>query len=288
MDVSDLRIFQAVAQEGSVSEAARQLNYVQSNVTARINQLEKELNTTLFHRHRRGVTLNEDGRKLLGYTQKIITLMDEIKQSFQSDENPSGPLLIGSVETVSSLPSILSEYHKRYPRIDLSLVSGVTQHLLADVLQYKLDGAFVSGPIEHKDIIQEHLMEEKLVLITRSVDGMESIEGYKNKPLLVFREGCGYRARLIQWLQSEGIQPKKIMEFGTLETIFGVVASGLGVSLVPESTVTKLEKEGILSSYSIPAPFQKVSTVFIRRKDSFITNTMGAFLRTIQEYRSKG
>ncbi|TPG82454.1 LysR family transcriptional regulator [Brevibacillus laterosporus] len=285
MEISDLRIFQTVAEEGSVSQAAKRLNYVQSNVTARIQQVEKELGTSLFYRHRRGVTLNEDGRKLLGYTQKMLALMEEMQQSFQTSEDPSGPLLIGSVETVSALPMILASYHKQFPRVDLSLVSGVTQHLVSDVLHYQLDGAFVSGPIQHPDIVQEHVMEEELVLV--AARGIHSLEECKRKPLLVFRSGCGYRARLTQWLSTQGITPTKIMEFGTLETILAVVESGLGISLVPKSTVLRLHSEGNIGHFTLPEGYNQVTTVFIRRKDSFLTNTMRCFLNQIDQFHEQ-
>ncbi|MEJ8543936.1 LysR family transcriptional regulator [Brevibacillus borstelensis] len=286
MEISDLRIFQTVAELGSVSKAAKELNYVQSNVTARIQQLELKLGTELFYRHRRGMSLNPEGKKLLGYTQKILAMMEEIKLAFQDEEDPSGPLLVGSVETVSCLPDILSAYHKKYPRVDLSLMTGVTEHLIRDVLQYELDGAFVSGPVQHPELVQEPLIEEELVLIARAEGGPRSLAECSTRPLLVFRSGCGYRSRLVQWLGSQGITPTKIMEFGTLETILAVVASGLGVSLVPRPTVSRLEKDGKIRCFSIPDDYATVSTVFIHRRDSHMAGTMKKFLETIEAHRA--
>ncbi|WP_051968047.1 LysR family transcriptional regulator [Brevibacillus thermoruber] len=288
MELSDLRIFQTVAEHGSVSRAARELNYVQSNVTARIQHLERKLGTSLFYRHARGVTLNPDGRKLLAYAQKILAMMDEMEKAFQDEENPSGPLLIGSVETVSCLPAILSVYCRRYPRVDLSLVTGVTEHLVSEVLAYELDGAFVSGPIEHPEIVQELLTEEELVLITSGDGAPHSLDECKTRPLLVFRSGCGYRARLVQWLAAEGITPARIMEFGTLETILAVVASGLGVSLVPRAAVAHLEAAGRIRCHSIPREFGSVSTVFIRRRDAISSSSMRKLLETIRGFRDEG
>jgi DNA-binding transcriptional LysR family regulator len=288
VELSDLRIFQTVAEHGSVSRAARELNYVQSNVTARIQHLERELGTSLFYRHARGVTLNPDGRKLLAYAQKILAMMDEMEKAFQDEENPSGPLLIGSVETVSCLPAILSVYCRRYPRVDLSLVTGVTEHLVNEVLAYELDGAFVSGPIEHPEIVQELLTEEELVLIASGDGAPHSLDECKTRPLLVFRSGCGYRARLVQWLAAEGITPARIMEFGTRETILAVVASGLGVSLVPRAAVAHLEAAGRIRCHSIPREFGRVSTVFIRRRDAITSSSMRKLVETIREFREEG
>ncbi|MBE1444099.1 LysR family transcriptional regulator [Paenibacillus sp. OAS669] len=284
MDINDLKIFQTVAEQGSVSKAAKELSYVQSNVTARIQQLEHELGTTLFSRHRKGVALNADGRKLLEYTQKILKLMDDMKQAFHDQEDPSGPLLIGTVETVSSLPALLSAYCKQYPRVDLSLVTGVTEHLMNEVLQYQLDGAFVTGPIQHAEMEQDYLIEEDLVLIAKKDEAFSSLEHCLDKPLLVFRAGCGYRARLVQWLGQQGVAPAKIMEFGTLETILAMVSSGLGISLVPKSTIRHLEADGGLRCFTLPEQFSRITTVFIRRRDSLLGATMQKFLDNVSEF----
>jgi DNA-binding transcriptional LysR family regulator len=72
MESADLRIFQMVAREGSITKAALRLDYVQSNVTARVQQLESELGTVLFFRHNRGMTLSSSGKTLLVYADKIV------------------------------------------------------------------------------------------------------------------------------------------------------------------------------------------------------------------------
>jgi len=285
VDLNDLNIFQTVAREGSVSKAARELSYVQSNVTGRIQQLEQELGTTLFHRHRKGVALTADGRKLLEYSQKLFMLIDEMKQSFQDGEQPSGPLLVGTVETVSSLPTLLAGYCKQYPRVDLSLVTGVTEKLMDEVLHYQLDGAFVTGPIVHPELAQHQLVEDELVLIAGPDESFGTLEQCATKPLLVFRPGCGYRSRLTLWLARQGVAPVKIMEFGTLETILAMVRSGLGISLVPKSTVSGLEAAGGIRCFSLPDEYSRIATVFIRRRDSLVSATMQKLLDNVQSFR---
>ncbi|WP_409342337.1 LysR substrate-binding domain-containing protein [Paenibacillus sp. MBLB4367] len=287
MEISDFRIFRSVADHGSVSKAAKELNYVQSNVTARIQQLEQELGTVLFNRHRRGVALTADGKRLIVYAEQVLASIEEIKRAFQDSDDPSGPLVIGLVDTVSSLSRLLSEFYGRYPRIDLSLMTGVTEQLLKEVLQYRLDGAFVSGPIRHPDIAQEQLMEEELVLIAKAEGGPATLEECKTRPLLVFRDGCGYRARLMQWLEAEGIKPAKVMEFGvgTLETLLAVVKAGLGISLVTRSIAEQLERQGSIRCFSIPGELGRVSTVLIWRNDAYMTGGLRKLLDTVRSIR---
>ena len=286
MEFNDLKIFQAVAAHGSISKAALELNYVQSNVTARIKLLEKELQTPLFHRHKRGMVLNTEGKRLLEHSREILSKMEEMKRSFQDKSNPSGILKIGIVETVDALPDILSSYNLKYPNVELSLKAGVTDLLLQKVVDMKLDGAFVTGPIRHPLIEQVEVIHEKLVLVTKG--RTFSMEDITTRPLLLYNKGCGYRGRLESWMKVEGLIPKQIMEFGTFGTIIGSVAAGIGITILPESSVRNLVAGGTMFCHEVPEPYREITTIFIRRKDSLLTSTLQCFIDEIvtrREYR---
>lgn len=279
MDLNDLNIFQTVAAHGSVSKAAAELSYVQSNVTARIKLLEKELQTPLFYRHKRGMILNAEGKRLLQYTKSILSQFEEMKHAFQSTSAPSGVLEIGIVETVVALPSILHAYYSHYPDVELSLKAGVTEHLVQEVVEMKLDGAFVTGPVKHPLIEQFDVFHEKLVLVSQGADF--SVEDITTRPLLLYKKGCGYRERLETWLKMEGMIPKQIMEFGTFETIIGSVAAGIGMTVFPESSVSGLKAQGHVYCHALPEPYNEVTTVFIRRKEAYVTSTLQSFMDEI-------
>lgn len=280
MDLQALRFFQSVAELGSISKAARELNYAQSNLTFKIQQLETDLNTTLFYRHNKGTTLTDKGKVLLSYTEEVFQLLDEIKEMMSDDQTPKGPLVIGSMETTAAvrLPALLSKFHREYPAVDLTLKTGPTEQNVQDVLRYELDGAFVAGPIEHPELTYKTVIEEELVLVTDVFQqSLSSLEEIQNRTILVFRNGCSYRARFEEWLQHEGVIPKKIMEFGTLDGIIGCVSAGLGISLLPRSVVAKNVEEGLLSEHSIPEQFGKVKTIFIYRKDKYMSTSLEKF-----------
>jgi len=280
MEFKDLEIFQAVAKQGTITGAAKELNYVQSNLTARIHKLESELNTPLFNRHRRGMSLTPEGKKLLSYSQKILSLTDEMKQAVQNQTEPSGKLEIGTVETVIHLPKILSTYIKNYQDVDLSVFTGVTETLQREVLNHKLDGAFVTESDFHPDLVSHQVFQEELVLISDPSAG--SLEELKEKPFLCFSKGCGYRARLETWYKDQNITPKRVMEFGTLETILQSVTMGLGVTFVPKSAVNHLEQNGLIQCHSLPKQYSTIKTVFIRRADTYLTATIAKFIETIE------
>jgi DNA-binding transcriptional LysR family regulator len=280
VEFKDLEIFQFVAEKGTITEAAKEFSYVQSNITSRIQKLEAELNVPLFNRHRRGMSLTPEGKKLLVYSKKLLMLTDEMKKAVQSKNEPSGKLDIGTVETVIHLPKILSSYIKKYKNVDFSLFTGVTESLQEKVLNHKLDGAFVTESEFHPELVSHEVFQEELVLI--SDIRASTLEELKEEPFLCFSEGCGYRARLENWYKDENITPQKVLEFGTLETILRSVAMGLGVTFVPKSAVIQMEKSGLIQCHKLPDQYSLIKTVFIRRADTFITSTIEKFIETIE------
>ena len=284
MDIQALRFFQAVAKAGSMSKAAREINYAQSNLTAKIQQLEADLQTKLFYRHNRGTILTDKGKMLLSYSDEIFQLLNEVRNVMVDDYTPKGPLAIGSMETTAAvrLPQLLSKFHHQYPAVDLTLKTGPTEQHVADVLQYKLNGAFVAGPIQHPDLSFSNVIEEELVLITDTLEQpLQSIADLKKRTILVFRQGCSYRAQFEAWLHQEGVIPEKIMEFGTLDGIIGCVSAGLGVSLLPKSVVEKHMKDNLIMKHSIPEKFGKVNTIFIYRENEYVSVSLKKFIEMI-------
>lgn len=286
MNIKDLIIFQTVADCGSINKAAQQLNYVQSNVTSRIQKLEYDLNIKLFHRHQRGITLTNEGQAMLPYAQQIISLAEKIEMISEDKDSPTGKLDIASVETVIKLPLILSAFLNQYKQVELTLSTGVTAELKEKVLQYKLDGAFVTkSEITNDPNLKEiEVFHEKLVLIAASKEH-RTLEEIINLPLLRFSDGCGYRAKLNEWLADEHIEPSKVMELGTLETTLGSVISGLGIAYVPYSAVEEYEAKNVIRCYELPEKYSQITTIFIYRKSDYISSAVQKFIETIEEIK---
>ncbi|GIO14334.1 HTH-type transcriptional regulator GltR [Cohnella xylanilytica] len=287
MDIRDLRIFLAAAHEGSLTKAAEKLEYVQSSISIRIQRLESELNTPLFHRGRQGVRLTSSGEALKSYAEKIVSLMNEAERAVTDNSIPRGPLRIGSLETTAAirLPFILADYVAAYSEVDLSLRTGTTDELLHLVLRYELDGAFVATPVEHPELdVVEAGVEEFVLVIGGQLPSIDRPERLRNLTLLVFRVGCSYRRKLEDWLRSNGIKPAKLMEFGTLEGILGCIHAGLGVSLLPRSVAERARATYNLRYLDLlPDRSWTVPTLFIRRSDAYRTAAISEFIRISSE-----
>ncbi len=282
MDVADLRVFEAVARLGGMNRAAAELNTVQSNVTARIRCLEEAIGTPLFHRSSRGTALTDAGRRLLPYAERIASLIAEAKRAAADDGVPRGPLVIGTLETTAALrlSPVLSSYMAAHPQVDVTLKTGTSCELVGSVLAREVDGAFVCGPVDHPDLAEETVFEEDLALLSapsaRSLD--EALSGADLR-VIVLRVGCSYRLILEAMLARRGIVGIRVMEFGTLESIIACVSAGLGVTLLPRALAGRVWEEGRVAVHRLPGREGRVETVFIRRRDGFVSSALDAFLR---------
>jgi LysR family transcriptional regulator, cell division regulator len=161
-------------------------------------------------------------------------------------------------------------------------MTGTTDELIDQVINYRIDGAFVVGPVEHPAILQQEILKEDLVLIQSSQLQQTCETNLSQKPMIVFPQGCMYRALFEQYLRHLGIRPKRILEYTTIEGILSCVKSGLGVSIAAKSLVKDLENE--LTIHPIPAPFSCATTVFIRRHDSYESPALKAFLELVDQH----
>jgi DNA-binding transcriptional LysR family regulator len=267
-----------VAREGSITQAAERLGYVQSNVTARIKQLESELGTQLFLRHNRGMKLSSSGKILLPYADRIVGLLEEAAQALSSSSEPRGPLMIGSSQTTAAvhLPKLLTSYYKQYPNVMLSVTTGDSQTLIEKVLEYELDGAFIGCPCDHPELQSIPSFHDELVIVAAA--WVADLEEAATRPILVLNMNCSYREIMEQWVRSRSLTKPIIMEMGTLEAIIGGVAAGLGISLLPRIAINKHEADGTIRTHAIPDSFNHMTTEFIIRRDSFVSGTLSAFI----------
>jgi DNA-binding transcriptional LysR family regulator len=282
MDIHELNVFMHTAQEGTISGAAQKLHCVQSNVTARIKHLEEQLGTPLFYRTSKGVVLTSAGDLLRQYAERILALVAEAEHALTDHHHPRGKLNIGSMETTAAvrLPPLLSTYHQRYPEVELNLTTGPSEYAVQQLLEFKIDCAFVAGDIDHPELDTVHAFEEELVLITPAE--ITEFKQISSPNILVFRSGCSYRARLESWLRAEGRIPYRIMEFGSIEGIMGCVAAGMGVSFLPRSVTRRLQHHNC-SLLTLPEEVAHITTWLATRRDKQFSPAMQAFLNTLGE-----
>jgi len=287
MDSTDLAVFEAVARAGGITRAAAALHTVQSNVTARVQALERELGVPLFQRHSRGVALTSAGEALLPYAARIGTLLAEARRVASGGGEPRGPLYVGSLETTAGLrlPPVLAAFSTANPAVELTLQTGTTRELIAAVLEHRLEGALVVGPIGHAELVEERIFVEELVLVSspREASLEAALRRASGGRLLVLRAGCSYRERLERLLAERGIAGARLLEFGTLEGIIGCAAAGMGVTLLPRGVAQSARHAGRVAVHTLPPGEAFVETCFIRRADGFVSAALSRFVEACRQ-----
>lgn len=281
MDAADLKVFEAVARLGGMGRAAEALHTVQSNVTARIRRLEKELGTPLFRRHARGVEPTPAGHRLLPYALRAAQLLEEARRAALDDGTPAGPLIVGALETTAALrlTPVLTAFAAAHPAVDLTLRTGTTCELLDAVLMHQVEGAFVCGPVVHPELEVKPTFVEELALLTApGVRSLEDLWTGGEVRVVVLRAGCSYRQRLEGVLARRGIPAPRVLEFGTLEAVIGCVAAGLGITLLPRALMGPVWQEGRVVTHFLPPGEARAETVFVHPREGYRSSSLAAFL----------
>jgi DNA-binding transcriptional LysR family regulator len=267
LDLTALQIFKAVAEEGGITRAAAKLHRVQSNVTTRVKQLEATLDTPLFLRQSRKLVLSPEGRTLLAYADRLLRLSSEAQAVIQGG-TPRGTLRLGTLESTaaSRLPPILSRYHLAYPQVGLELVTGTSGALVAKVLNYEVEAAFVAEPFSAKNLDSQPAFEEQLVLIApASFPKIRAPTDIGRRTVIAFTTGCAYRRRLEDWLAGANVVPDRVMEFGSYHAIVACVAAGAGIAIVPHSVLDAIAMKAEVAVCPLPARVSKARTLLVWR-----------------------
>ena len=268
MEFSQLRIFQAVAEEESITRAAERLHRVPSNLSTRLKQLEEQLGVELFLRERQRLQLSPAGKVLLDYTTKLFALHDEAHAAVQGGQ-PAGDFVLGTMYSTAAihLPALLARYHRTYPAVNLQVQSGPSGELLEGLLTGRLDAALVDGPPELAGLDGVLLCEEKLVLVSEAdhppVLSARDVEG---RSVFTFRQGCSYRMRLESWFSHDHAAMGRAMEIESYPGMLACVIAGSGVALMSESMLASLPGRESVAVHPLAEPFATATTWLMWRK----------------------
>jgi LysR family transcriptional regulator, cell division regulator len=292
MNNHDLNIFATAARLGSITKAAKSLATVQSNVTTRIRLLEDELGVRLFHRNHSGINLTRKGHQLLPYAQQMVGLMHKAKETVSNSKEVQGTLRIGSLQTTAAarLPELLRTYVVKYNKVDIAVETGTAEEMTARVLDYSVDGAFVTGPVDHQKLNSVPAFVEEVVIVTPVA--YRSVQEYlANGPVtkvMVFKVGCFYRRMLEGYLSKEGFDRLNEMEIGTIEGIIGCVSAGLGITMLPRSVVERTSRRNKVRIHKLPKNAGRVETLFITPKAQVASSAMERLLEVIAAGSRRG
>lgn len=242
MDLRQLEMFLAVAENRSFTRASQQLHVAQSAISRKVKMLEEELGVALFKRVNKKVFITPAGETLLRYTRKIFReLKNAALEVSEMGQLQRGRVKIGAGLIACSylLPPVLERFKELYPGVDLEVITGSTERLLGLLQNNEIDLGLFTLPVESPDLQVVPLCSEQMVVVTspthpvlsrRRTLAATEIEHY---PLIPFQEGTYTRRLLDRFFLEVGIRPHITMEAENVATIKPLVRINLGISILP-------------------------------------------------------
>lgn len=242
MILNRYEIFLKVAELGNITRTAEALHYTQAGISHAISALEKEAGVTLLVRSSTGVSLTENGRRLLGPVQKLVNEQRSLSQTIhEMNHVVAGTLRIGTFTSVSArwLPHMIRSFQQKYPEVDFELLAGDYNEITDSILSGKVDCGFLSSPV-HRDFMFTPLYNDPMLVFMSKDHPLTAKESLslaevKKEPLIMPIKGSDNDIMAV--LDSS---PGKINTGYTLNDDFSVMsmaAHGFGITIMPELIV---------------------------------------------------
>ena len=255
MELRQLRYFIAVAEESNFSRAARRLHVSQPPLSTQIRSLEEELGVRLLERSNRGVTLTAAGAVLLEEARAVLARLEQAKGKAQrAHRGDTGRLSVGfvSIADYGILPPALKSFRAAFPRVEVELHELTTDAQIPELGAGRLDLGIALAPVDEPDLEFECLLREELVLAAPSAH--PAIRGAGPVDLRVLAKESfivaprdiapGLYDLTISYCRSFGFAPRITQQARQMQTVIGLVSSGMGFALVPVS-VRNLRRAGV-------------------------------------------
>lgn len=295
MELRQLQYFVTVARMEHVTQAAASLRVAQSAVSRQIHQLEEELGVQLFAQKGRNLQLTPAGKLFLTRTEAILTGLDRAVLDLKEFLNPeAGEIRIGFPHSlgIHMLPSVIAEYRNKHPNVKFVLRQGTYHVLIRELIDGETDLAFISPlPEMHEDVEGELLLTEELKVILPSSHLLAEyttirLEQLKDDSFVMFSEQYSLRTIVLEACRKAGFEPRVGFEGEETDTIRGLVAAGLGVSLLPEMALIETSPMMPVSMRVVDPQVQRTIGL-IRRRGEKLPLVAEAFRAYLVDYFAK-
>jgi DNA-binding transcriptional LysR family regulator len=291
MELMQLQMLVAIAEEGSVKRAAEGVLRTGPAVSIAIGKLEQELGTPLLDRSRgHDFRLTDAGQVLVAYAKRLLALRDEAAAAVEEIRKVKrGQLRIGANQSIGEylLPRLTKAFHRRHPGVKLKLMIGYSDAVLSALKRHKLDIALVASQPRDKDLQGHLLMRDRLVAVMSPRHPLASrdkvdIQVLGSESLILLTELSELRERVVRAFRRCHVPLKVQVETGTLESIKKMAAGEQGVGIVPRMCVREEEARGELIVKTIEGFREARSLWVVCRHSPALSPACQAFLKVIK------
>lgn len=298
MEIRQIQYFIEVARLEHVTEASHVLNVAQSAVSRQILKLEWELGVNLFIHEGRKVRLTPIGRTFLSHAEQIMKVIDKAQQEINEYLDPKrGTIRIGFPSSLAAhmVPTVISGFRELYPQVRFQLQHGSYRELIDWVISGDMNLA-IMGPVPTNEdqINTEVLFVENIMALIPAdhpLAGRPSLELHelKEDSFVLFPKGYILRELVVDACERNGFKPRIVFEGDDLDAIKGLVAAGLGLTLLPEIALTdNIPRNTVRLPISKPQVIRDVGVITPINRELLPTEKLFfEYLRTLKKDRTE-
>jgi DNA-binding transcriptional LysR family regulator len=295
VDLRQLEIIRAIAETGSFTAAGNKLHVSQSAISRQILLLEDELKEAVFLRVGRRIRITPAGESLLQLSHRVFQdLKDTIAGITDSQESLRGQirLLGGMTVCLYVFPQLLAEVKRQHPDVELKLVTGSSERLLAHLRAGTGDLGFLTLPVEQSDMVTVPVMREELMLVTAAKHPLSRKrkvlpQDLVRQPFVLFEPESNTRRVIDEFFTASRIEPQIVMETENVEIIKAMVRNGIGISIIPFQAVTRDVSSGHLFCARIEGRELGRETGWVYPKMSRTPRAVQEVIRAFERVRPK-
>ncbi|AIQ30782.1 MULTISPECIES: LysR family transcriptional regulator [Paenibacillus] len=294
MELRQLQYTLQIAAERNFSRAADKLHIAQPSLSQQLSKLEKELGVLLFQRNTSSVELTHAGEKFVEQAQAIIDAVELLRQEMSDiSQLRTGRVVVGSMPITGAhlLPHVLPVFKSKYAEVEITLLEDSSMNLEKLTASGQTDLSLLSLPLEIPTLAYEVLGEERIdlavppehPLAARSALGIRtSLHELKNEPFIVLKEGQGFRKMTVELCREAGFEPQIVFESNNMETVQSLVATGMGVTLVPHFIARAPRSEFVPVYLPLADPVPSRTLVVAYRRGRYLSRAAEAFIETFK------
>lgn len=290
MDILHLKYFVEVAKQRNFTKAAQALLVSQPSISKMIKSLEDELKVTLFDRSERQIQLTDAGAIVYEQAVKILQSIEDVYASVNElVQVKKGTVKLGLMPTTGVLlfPSILAGFRKEYPQIHIEMVEYNAKQLKCRVEEGEIDLGITVRPLSADCETIPLLSEELVVLVDRehALSTRESVRlsELREESFILLTEDFALHDVVQQACNQSGFEPKVAYKSSLWDLIGEMVATKLGISIIPRSMVSRFSHRKV-HAVSISEPQIEWDLVLIYKKDKYLSFAARAFIEYVQNH----
>ena len=290
ISLKQLKVFVAISQEKTITNAANKLCLSKAAVSMALSELEKQLDSRLFDRNKNRLIINEQGKRLLPIADEMLCRSHIIEKIFDQDRPISGKLRIGASDTVGIqvAPFLLRDFQAHTTHKEQSLFISNTAEICRKISEFELDIGLVEGTVKQNDLSVIPWLTDEMVIacpvehpLTRvnqlTIDDLERLEW------ILREQGSGSRDFFLNKVASHLCEWHQVIDLNKTEAILNCVAAGMGIACISNYSIAHAIKDGRVTELKLPFDTTRQYWIVLH-KEKYLSPLLETFINFSQSW----